>query len=89
VEATILRTAAAGALPPPDARALESISMEPESRRTWLFRSESDVLAWLGAPDEVTAGGGTEMWTYHLPDRYWILVFHRGRLISASGSSHR
>ncbi len=87
---TVVRRAADGALPPPDARALESISTEPESRRTWLFRSEGEVLAWLGTPEEVDGGGGSETWTYRIPpDRTWHLTLHRGRLISVSVYTNR
>jgi len=68
-------------LPPPDAHALESVSVDPESRRTWLFRSEGDVIAWLGTPDEIVVDGGSERWQYNLPGKWWLLYFHQGRLI--------
>ncbi len=53
-------------------------------RRTWMFRTERDVLKWLGTPHQVHGGQGTEFWQYDLvnPPGKVSLRFHRGRLIS-------
>ena len=51
-------------------------------RREWIFRSEKDVLEWLGTPDRASASQGGEMWVYKLASGDEIVLeFHRGRLL--------
>jgi hypothetical protein len=73
-------------LPPANLRAIESarsFSEDETLRRTWLFRSERDVIAWLGTPDEVAYEDGGERWIYKRPDGGSLVAFFaRGRLIN-------
>jgi hypothetical protein len=80
------RQEAVAVLPPADRRAIESLRPFDEDemlRRTWLFRSERDVIAWLGTPDRVDADPGCERWLYNMPDgSAVVLCFSRGRLLN-------
>jgi hypothetical protein len=77
--------AAADLLPPRAPSALASLPVlakDPEARRTWLFRTERDVIEWLGTPDEVDPSHGCENWSYETGDgKRATLTFHRGRLV--------
>lgn len=67
----------------PEIESLKSFDDAPELRRTWLFRPEREVIAWLGMPQRAFAYGGGERWVYKLPDKKErVLEFHRGRLIN-------
>lgn len=73
-------------LPPADRQAIESLRAFEEDetlRRAWLFRSERDVIAWLGTPDLVRAEDGGERWYYNKADGTFAAAacFARGRLI--------
>ena len=74
------------ALPPADRQAIESLRGFDEDemlRRTWLFRSERDVIAWLGTPDEASTDPGGERWLYNMPGGSTVvLYFARGRLLN-------
>ena len=51
-------------------------------RREWIFRSEKDVLEWLGTPDSANASQAGELWHYKLANGGEIVLeFHRGRLL--------
>ena len=74
------------ALPPPKRDVLASVRPFHEDdrlRRSWLFRSERDVIEWLGTPDQVVNNQGRELWIYNVPGQGGIsLEFHRGRLLN-------
>ncbi len=96
--APVHRASGAESLPAPDVRTLESLADSLRvagGHRLWLFTAESDVLRWLGAPDEVQANDGTERWVYAMPGgadgnhglpqggrRSLLVDFHRGRMIA-------
>ena len=73
-------------LPPANRHAIESVLPFDEDdmlRRTWLFRSERDVMAWLGTPDEVMYESGGERWHYRQTDgKVLVAFFARGRLLN-------
>ena len=81
-----VREEAESALPPADRRAIESVHAFDEDetlRRTWLFRSERDVITWLGTPDYVMYEAGGERWHYGKPDGTIVVAFFaRGRLLN-------
>jgi len=67
----------------PEIEALKSFEDDPELRRTWMFRSERDVIAWLGLPDRAWTDQGGERWIYRRQDgKTRVLEFHRGRLLN-------
>ena len=62
---------------------LKSFDDDPELRRAWMFRSEREVIAWLGMPDRAWTDQGGERWLYRRQDRKTrVLEFHRGRLLN-------
>ena len=79
------RTPATPLLPAANERALEdvrSFEKDERMRREWIFRSEKDILEWLGTPDRASASQGGEMWVYKLASGDEIVLeFHRGRLL--------
>lgn len=72
-------------LPPADRPMIDSVrsfSEDETLRRKWLFRSERDVIAWLGTPDAVVYEDGGERWHYQRSDgKLLIAFFARGRLL--------
>ena len=78
-----------GSLPEPNLPELEALRgfrLDPELRRAWMFRSQREVMAWLGSPDRAWAHSGGESWTYKLPDgTSRVLEFARGRLLNITG----
>jgi hypothetical protein len=60
-------------------------------KRRWMFRAESEVLAWFGLPEVVQENGETEIWHYEVPTgamhengepvtrSFWIKI-NRGRV---------
>lgn len=80
------RSAATESLPPANlvvVRTLSSFEKDEQLRRTWMFRSEREVIDWLGTPDRAWTNGGGERWIYALPDgKERVLEFHRGRLLN-------
>jgi len=72
-------------LPAPNQRELQAVlsfEKDERTRRTWMFRSERDVIAWLGAPDWASVSDGGEQWGYNLEGGGGLyLEFHRGRLL--------
>ncbi len=79
------RTPATPLLPAANERALEdvrSFEKDERMRREWIFRSEKDVLEWLGTPDRANASQVGELWHYKLAGGGEIVLeFHRGRLL--------
>lgn len=80
------RAEVAGSLPAANlnvVRTLGSFEKDEKLRRAWMFRSEREVVEWLGTPDLVwVEKGGSESWQYDLADgEYRILEFNRGRLL--------
>lgn len=73
-------------LPPASRQTIESLrafDKDDVLRRTWLFRSERDVIAWLGTPDEVTYEAGGERWIYNKQVGGAVVAFFaRGRLLN-------
>ena len=73
-------------LPPPDRAVVESVDSfekDEQLRRTWMFRSEREVIEWLGAPDRAWPDSSAERWVYKRGDgRDLTLEFHRGRLLN-------
>lgn len=83
----VRRTATAGSLPAANrnvVQTLGSFEKDEKLRRAWMFRSEREVVEWLGTPDEVwVENSGSELWQYDLADgEYRILEFNRGRLLN-------
>lgn len=72
-------------LPAPNQRELQAVlsfEKDERTRRTWMFRPERDVIAWLGAPDWANVSDGGEQWGYNLEEGGELLLqFHRGRLL--------
>jgi hypothetical protein len=75
-------------LPPPRTDVLQRLphlSDDAELRRDWIFRTDREVLEWLGTPSRAFVEGGREVWVYSLAGndgRERVAVtFHRGRLI--------
>lgn len=73
-------------LPPPDTRALHELTSfedDDRTRRGWLFLSERDVIARLGAPNDVYLGtSGAGIWNWRLTDGIEVVAsFHNGRLL--------
>jgi hypothetical protein len=73
-------------LPPPDFRALQELTSfedDDRTRRGWLFLSEREVIARLGAPNEVYVNtSGAETWNWKLADGTAVIAwFHNGRLL--------
>ncbi|MHC4731507.1 MAG: hypothetical protein ACYS6Z_13090, partial [Planctomycetota bacterium] len=65
----VRRTAVAGSLPAANVaviRTLGSFEKDEKLRRAWMFRSEREVIDWLGTPDRAWLGAGGESWTYKL-----------------------
>ena len=80
------RAEVAGSLPAANlnvVRTLGSFEKDEKLRRAWMFRSEREVIDWLGTPDSVwVEQSGSESWQYELADgEYRILEFNRGRLL--------
>jgi hypothetical protein len=86
VSTHVRRTTMAESLPPTNLAAvgtLKSFDKDEQLRRTWMFRSERDVIDWLGMPQRAFAYGGGERWVYRLPDgKERVLELHRGRLLN-------
>jgi hypothetical protein len=80
------RAAVAGNLPAANVgviRTLASFEKDEKLRRAWMFRSEREVIDWLGTPDHAFTHAGGERWVYKLPDgEDRVLEFHRGRLLN-------
>ena len=76
-------------LPPANPSAIESARSfkdDERARRTWLFRSEREVIGWLGTPSFVRVGTSGERWYYRRSDRTLLVaVFSRGRLLDIVG----
>jgi len=76
-------------LPVKNGAAVDSVrpfAADERLRRTWLFRSERDVIAWLGSPDEVYYEAGGERWLYTRADGSVLAAyFARGRLLNIVG----
>ena len=76
-------------LPPANLSAIESAQPFKDNervRRTWLFRSEREVIGWLGTPNNVTYGAGGERWYYRRSDgSLLVALFARGRLLNIVG----
>ena len=83
------RTPATPLLPAANQRALEdvrSFEKDERMRREWIFRSEKDVIEWLGTPDMAYASSTGERWHYKLAGGDDIILhFHRGRLLRIRG----
>ncbi|MCK6460892.1 MAG: hypothetical protein L6Q95_13500, partial [Planctomycetes bacterium] len=80
------RAQGAAALPPANRAVVESLAAFDDDeplRRAWLFRSERDVIAWLGTPDLVMYEAGGERWHYSKQDGSIVVAFFaRGRLLN-------
>lgn len=83
--APVARENAGEVLPPANIALLSgvaSFSDDERLRRTWILRSEREVIEWLGTPDEIWVGEHGETWIYNLAENDQVnATFARGRLV--------